>query len=50
MAADLSATYHKPEKAWGLALVIKNVGGQLTAYADTKENIPFEIQLGFSKN
>lgn len=49
LAADLAATYYKPEKEWGLALVVKNIGGQLTAYEDTKEAIPFEIQLGFSK-
>ena len=49
LAADLGATYHHPEKEWGLALVVKNLGTQLSTYDGVREDLPFDVQLGFSK-
>ena len=49
IAADLGASYFNEEKNLTFGFVIKNIGSQLTTYADTKENLPFDIQFGVSK-
>ncbi len=50
MALDFAATFHDTAKLFTAALVIRNVGGQLKPYrSDHRENLPFEIQAGFSK-
>lgn len=47
-AVDLAATYHIPDKRVTIALVAKNLGFQFTPYDQQRENLPFELQLGFS--
>lgn len=50
LAVDVGATYFNEEKGLTLALLIKNMGGQLTTYDDNdNESIPFEIQYGITK-
>lgn len=49
LAADLGATYHSEEKRMTASLVLKNIGSQLTTYIDTREPLPFDIQLALSK-
>ena len=49
MAADLGASYFDEEKNLTFGLVVKNIGSQLSTYADTKENMPFDVQFGVSK-
>jgi len=50
MAADIAGTYYNEKIKFGSALVIKNIGKQLTTSTDnTSEKLPFEIQLGLSK-
>lgn len=46
---DLAATYTIEEKGINLAFVIKNAGFQLSTYNGEKEQVPFDVQLGFSK-
>ena len=49
-AVDLSATYTNRMKRFTAALVAKNLGYQLITYRDgEREKLPFEIQLGISK-
>jgi hypothetical protein len=48
LAWDAGVTYQIPQKRMALALVLRNAGFQLNPYADVRENLPFEIQLGFS--
>ncbi len=48
MSTDLSATYQIPAKRIVIALVAKNIGYQFQPYNDERENLPFELQLGFS--
>lgn len=51
MAADLGLTYNSPKREITVALVAKNMGRQLSYYtkAETKEDLPYEMQLGFTK-
>lgn len=48
-ALDLAATYRNPANGFTAALLIKNIGTQITTYAVERENIPFELQFGISK-
>lgn len=50
-AFDLGANYTSQNQLNTLALVIRNIGGQITPYYEggEKESIPLDIQLGFSK-
>lgn len=50
VAVDLSATYYNPDRNFTASVLIKNIGRQLKTYTpDVQEDLPFEIQLGFSK-
>lgn len=50
LAADLAGAYWDEEKKWGLSIVLKNVGTQLTTYnGNNKENLPTDVQIGFTK-
>lgn len=49
VAADLGASYFDEEKNLTFGFVIKNIGTQLTTYADLKEDLPFDVQFGVSK-
>jgi len=46
---DISGTYADPDKGFTAALLFKNMGYEITKYADVREPTPFEIQLGFSE-
>ena len=47
---DVGARYKKPGKNFVAALVVKNIGTQITTYsADNFEPLPFEIQMAFSQ-
>ncbi|MFT5668191.1 MAG: hypothetical protein ACI9DK_002391 [Vicingaceae bacterium] len=49
-AVDLSVTYVSLDRSFTMAMVVKNVGQQITKYADGEnENLPFEIQYGLTK-
>jgi len=50
LLADLGITYRRPDRFFTAALVLRNMGGQLTPYSDGgREPMPFEIQLGLSQ-
>ncbi|MBP7856700.1 MAG: type IX secretion system protein PorQ [Prevotella sp.] len=46
---DLGVNYYDPDREWSLSFVLKNLGGQLKAYDETFERMPFDIQAGVSK-
>ncbi len=46
---DLGLNYYDSDHEWSLALVLKNLGGQLKAYRDNFERMPFDIQMGVTK-
>lgn len=41
--------YYNPENHFGLSLMFRNAGFQLSKYTQTKETLPFQVQLCFSK-
>ncbi len=50
LLADFGIVYQHPGKLFTAAFVLRNMGGQLTTYADGgREPVPFEIQLGISQ-
>jgi len=50
LALDGGITYNKKSKGFMAALVVKNLGTQLTTYTqNNREPLPFEMQLGVSK-
>ncbi len=49
MGVDLGINYYDPDYEWSLSLVAKNLGGQLKAYNDEFEKMPFDLQAGVSK-
>jgi len=49
VAVDLGVNYLDEERGWSLSAVAKNLGGQIKAYDDDFERIPFDLQLGVSK-
>lgn len=46
---DLGLNYYDAERNWSVAAVAKNLGGQVKAYDDNFEKIPFDLQIGASK-
>jgi len=50
LATDLGVTYYNPNSLFTAALVLKNIGIQISTYdGETREPLPFEIQLGLSQ-
>ena len=49
MAVDLGLNYLNPEVGLSVSAVARNLGGQLKAYEDDFEKLPFDLQLGVSK-
>ena len=49
MAVDLGVNYYDTEREWSISAVAKNLGGQVKAYNDNFERIPFDLQLGVTK-
>lgn len=51
LLVDVSATYYNSKREFTTALLIKNVGAQITPYVKggEREPVPFEVQLGVSK-
>ena len=49
LLSDAGLTYRHPNNQFTAALVLRNMGGQITPYADGKrEPVHFELQLGLS--
>lgn len=49
LGVDLGLNYYDPDKECSLSLVLKNLGGQVKAFEDKTERMPFDIQLGITK-
>ncbi len=49
MAVDLGLNYYDEEHEFSLSTVAANLGGQIKAFGDTHERLPFDLQAGFSK-
>lgn len=49
VAVDLGLVYIDEDLDFNAALVVRNVGTQITTYADLNERLPFEIAFGMSQ-
>lgn len=49
VAADLGINYYDADHEFSASLVAKNLGGQVKKFNDYKDNLPWDIQVGFSK-
>ena len=49
-AIDLGLHYAIPELRWNFGFSVLNLGSQLSHYFNTKEDLPLDIRLGFSKS
>lgn len=48
-AIDLGLNYYDAEKDFSASLVLKNLGGQLSAYNEDYESLPTDVMLGVTK-
>ena len=49
LALDAGFIYTNPQKLFTVGLVLKNMGTQLSSFADQAEPLPFDLQLAYSK-
>ncbi len=49
LAVDLGINYFLEEKDFSLSAVARNMGGQVKAFADHHERLPFDLEVGFTK-
>ena len=49
LGVDLAASYYSAHHDLALTLLLSNIGAQFNSYAQTREKLPFEIQLSFSQ-
>ncbi len=49
VCVDLGLNYYDPERDLSLSAVARNLGGQLEAYDDEYERLPFDLRVGVSK-
>jgi hypothetical protein len=49
LAFDFGLLYMIPSQQINLAFSVNNIGTQLSTYADTREDLPLDVRVGFSK-
>ncbi len=49
MAADLGLNYFDEDIDFSLSFVAANLGGQIKAFGDTHERLPYDLRWGFTK-
>lgn len=49
IVADISTSYNNSKRRITASLLFRNIGRQIKSYNDKNENLPFQIELGFSK-
>lgn len=49
LALDLGLHYTIPEKNWNFGFAVLNLGGQISKYYNTSEQLPLDIAIGVSK-
>ena len=47
--ADVGINYYNPDNELSLALVVKNLGGEVKKFNEKKASVPWDIQLGWSQ-
>ena len=49
VAVDLGINYYNPDNELSLSLAAKNLGGQVKKFNDTRDKLPWDLQIGFTK-
>lgn len=49
LAVDLGLNYYNESTDFSLSAVARNLGGQIKAFGDTHEKLPYSLQVGFTK-
>ena len=49
LAVDLGLNYFEEETDFSTSMVLRNMGGQVKAFADHHERLPFDMEVGFTK-
>ena len=49
VAVDLGLNYQDTERGWSVSAVARNLGGQIKAYEEDFERIPFDLLVGVSR-
>ena len=49
LAVDLGLNYFLEEEDFSLSAVARNLGGQVKAFGDHHERLPFDLEVGFTK-
>lgn len=49
LGVDLGVNYYNPECEFSASFVLRNLGGQVKAFEDKHESMPFDVQLGLTK-
>ena len=49
IAVDLGINFYNPDNELSLSLVAKNLGGQVKKFNDTRDKLPWDIQIGMTK-
>lgn len=50
MGVDLGLNYYNQDKGFSMSFVGRNFGGQIDPIYETRESLPFDFAVGFSKN
>lgn len=49
LAADLGLNYYNDETDFSFSIAARNLGGQVKAFGDSHEKLPYSLQMGFTK-
>ncbi|MDO5760300.1 MAG: type IX secretion system protein PorQ [Bacteroidota bacterium] len=49
LAVDVSAMWSSPSKSWQIGAVLKNIGRQVQSFANQRDTLPLDLQIGVSK-
>lgn len=49
MGVDLGVNYYNPNNEFSFSVVAKNLGGQVKKFNDKSNSMPWDIQMGFTK-
>ena len=49
VGVDLGLNYYNEDSKWSISAMARNLGGQVKAYDEDFERIPFDLQVGISK-
>ena len=49
LAVDLGVNYFLPDQEFSLSAAARNIGGQVKAFGDHHERLPFDLEVGFTK-